>query len=430
MTIATRQFGCLMLCVCLLPISVSGQQFTIPAIEDVPRIDRRSPRPPVQVMRTSAFALKLKSHPVAGKNYVILTDHRDAAYLESLQRLAKHRQGVVLKVEDLTQLAKQESKRTELQKQLADLGVKYLAIAPRATSFRENTLLALWEVLTTLDNDPQLDVYPGILLASTPKSFDRLIQQSIDHQPKTAKTLKPLAISQVRTRSELRSLQKAGILRNVFQSYGIQTPVVAIYTPEAKGAPELKGSRVWNIYTKGPREFVKKFPAQPSQALRESNLVVMHGHGIPGMSCSVDIDAIPIDFPGKVVLSGSCFAASPLKSDLPTMSRAPGGYTVSKRPAFATRCVDQGAIVVFGHMRLSSGFPHLYPVLEQWMAGKTVGEAYQQLINAIMTMRGLRPGNFILADPSAAGRRLPQNILLYVVLGDPALVPVAALSKK
>lgn len=430
MTIATRQFGCLVLCVCLLPISVSGQQLTIPAIEDVPRIDRRSPRPPVQVMRTSAFALKLKSHPVAGKNYVILTDHRDAAYLESLQRLAKHRQGVVLKVEDLTQLAKQKSKRTELQKQLADLGVKYLAIAPRATSFRENTLLALWEVLTTLDNDPQLDVYPGILLASTPKSFDRLIQQSIDHQPKTAKTLKPLAISQVRTRSELRSLQKAGILRNVFQSYGIQTPVVAIYTPEAKGAPELKGSRVWNIYTKGPREFVKKFPAQPAQALRESNLVVMHGHGIPGMSCSVDIDAIPIDFPGKIVLSGSCFAASPLKSDLPTMSRAPGGYTVSKRPAFATRCVDQGAIVFFGHMRLSSGFPHLYPVLEQWLAGKTVGESYQQLMNAIMTMRGLRPGNFILPNPSEAGRRLPQNILLYVVLGDPALVPVAALSKK
>ena len=112
------------------------------------------------------------------------------------------------------------------------------------------------------------------------------------------------------------------------------------------------------------------------------------------------------------------------------MSRAPGGYTVSKRPAFATQCVDQGAIVFFGHMRLSSGFPHLYPVLEQWMAGKTVGESYQQLMNAIMTMRGLRPGNFILADPSTAGRRLPQNILLYVVLGDPALVPVGALSKK
>ena len=430
MTIATRHIGCLILCFLLVPISVNGQQLTIPAIEDVPRLDRRSPRPPVAVLRNSAFALKLKSHSVAGHKYVVLTDHQEEAYLSSLQRLAKHRQGVLLKVEDLTQLPKQASKRTELKKRLLDAQVKYLAIAPRATSFRENTLLALWEVLTTLDADPQLDVYPGILLGSTPKSLARLVQQSIDHQPKTVNTLKPLAISQVRTRSELRSLQKAGILRNVFQSYGIETPVVAIYTPEAKGAPELKGSRVWNIYTKGPREFVKKFPEQPAQALQESSLVVMHGHGIPGMSCSVDIDAIPLDFPGKIILSGSCFAAAPAKSDLPAMSRAPGGYTVSKRPAFATQCVDQGAIVFFGHMRLSSGFPHLYPVLEQWMAGKTVGESYQQLINGIIGMRGYRSGKFIVPDPARAERRLAQNTALYVVLGDPALVPVARLSKK
>ncbi len=320
----------------VMAVAVSGpgaqaQELTIPSIDKVPRIDRSSSRPPVQVLRTSAFALKLKSHAVTGKRYVILTDHQEAAYLEPLNRLAKHREGVLLQVEDLNGLAAERAQRQDLQEKLRDLDVKFLAIAPRTKSYRENTLLALWETLTTLDADPQLDVYPGILLASTPKSLARLVQQSIDYQPQTAKTLKPLAISQVRTRSELRSLQKAGILRNVFQSYGIQTPVVAIYTPESKGAPELKGNRIWNIVTKGPREFVKKFPDEPGQALQDASLVVMHGHGSPGMSCSVDIDAIPLDFPGKIVLSGSCFAASPLKSDLPAMSRAPGGYTVSKK---------------------------------------------------------------------------------------------------
>ena len=427
---ASRVIGFLILCLLLVPRSIGAQELTIPAIKDVPRIDRSSPRPPITVLRNSAFALKLKSHPVVGSKYVILTDHQEEAYLASLQRLAKHHQGLLLKVPDLTQLPKEAAQRTALKKRLLDAQVKYLAIAPRVTSFRENTLLALWEVLTTLDADPQLDVYPGILLASNPKAFDRLIQQSIDHKPKTAKTLKPLAISQVRTRSELRSLQKAGILRNVFQSHGIKTPIVAIYCPAAKGAPELPGDDVWNLATSEPREFVKKFPQEPGQALRNSNLVVMHGHGIPGMSCSVDIDAIPSDFTGKMILSGSCFAASPAKSDLPAMSRAPGGYTVSQRAAFATQSVDQGAIVFFGHMRLSSGFPHLYPVLEQWVAGKSIGESYQQLMNAIMTMRGLRPGNFILPNPSEAGRRLPQNILLYVVLGAPALVPVSGLPKK
>lgn len=416
-----------------LILAVAGgqaQELTIPSIDKVPRIDRSSPRPPVQVLRTSAFALKLKSHLVTGKRYVILTDHQEAAYLEPLNRLAKHHEGVLLQVKDLNVLTVERAQRQDLQEKLRDLDVKFLAIAPRTKSYRENTLLALWETLTTLDDDPQLDVYPGILMASNPKSFARLVQQSIDHQPRTAENVKPLAISQVRTRNELRSLQKAGILRNVFASYGIKTPIVAIYGPEAKGAPELPGDEVWNLAMAGPRKFVTKFPKEPARALQESSLVVMHGHGIPGMSCSVDIDAIPVDFSGKIVLSGSCFSASPVQSDLPAMSRAPGGYTVTKRAAFATHCVDQGSLVFFGHMRLSSGFPHLYPVLEQWLAGKTVGEAYQQLINGIIGMRGYRSGKFIVPDPARAERRLPQNTLLYVVLGDPALVPVSRLSKK
>ena len=416
-----------------LILAVAGgqaQELTIPSIDKVPRINRSSPRPPAQVLRTSAFVLKFKDHPVTGKHYVILTDHQDEVYLKPLYRLAKHREGTLLQVKDLNVLTVERAQRQDLQEKLRDLDVKFLAIAPRTKSYRENTLLALWETLTTLDDDPQLDVYPGILMASNPKSFARLVQQSIDHQPRTAENVKPLAISQVRTRNELRSLQKAGILRNVFASYGIKTPIVAIYGPEAKGAPELPGGEVWNLAMAGPRKFVTKFPEEPARALQESSLVVMHGHGIPGMSCSVDIDAIPVDFSGKIVLSGSCFSASPVQSDLPAMSRAPGGYTVTTRAAFATHCVDQGSLVFFGHMRLSSGFPHLYPVLEQWLAGKTVGEAYQQLINGIIGMRGYRSGKFIVPDPARAERRLPQNTLLYVVLGDPALVPVSRLSKK
>jgi hypothetical protein len=57
-----------------------------------------------------------------------------------------------------------------------------------------------------------------------------------------------------------------------------------------------------------------------------------------------------------------------------------------------------------------------------------VGEAYQQLINAIIDMRGFQPGRYVVEQP-ADQRRLPQNALLYVVFGDPALVPFEALSK-
>ena len=73
---ASRVIGFLILCLLLVPRSIGAQELTIPAIKDVPRIDRSSPRPPITVLRNSAFALKLKSHPVAGSKYVILTDHQ------------------------------------------------------------------------------------------------------------------------------------------------------------------------------------------------------------------------------------------------------------------------------------------------------------------------------------------------------------------
>jgi len=148
----------------------------------------------------------------------------------------------------------------------------------------------------------------------------------------------------------------------------------------------------------------------------------MHGHGIPGMSCGVDIGAIPKQFSAKVVLCGSCFSAVPKKSDFPVMRQAPGGYGVKARDAFAVRAVDSGACVVFGHMRLSQGFPHLFPVLETWMKGKSVGEAYQELMNAIIEIQGTKSGGFVVTG-KPNGRQPRQNILLYVVLGDPAIQP-------
>ena len=146
----------------------------------------------------------------------------------------------------------------------------------------------------------------------------------------------------------------------------------------------------------------------------------MHGHGVPGMSCSVDIQGIPSNLQGKVLLTGSCFSASPKKSDLPEMRDAPGGYTVKKRDAFILRAIDQGAIVAFGHQRLSSGFPHLYPVLENWLEGRTVGEAYQRLINGLINLKEVKSGDFIIREKI---KKPAQNSLLYVVIGDPALRP-------
>ena len=415
-------FTLLVLVICK---SAVAQQFRIPEVGELPRIDRSSPRPANEILRNSAFILKFKAHAPLGDSYVILTDHSAEGYLKPLQQLVRHRKATLIKVADLAEVHQPETLRG-LRGKLAKLKPKYVALAPRMESYRENMLLGMWELLTTLDEDPYLDAFPGILLASTPGEFKGLIDRTVEYRRIPNKELHPFAISQVPSNAETRSLQKAGILRKMFASHGIKTPILAIYTPRAAEAPQLEGEKSWKIRLASKGDFVKSFAPGPQEALRDARLVIMHGHGIPGMSCSVDIEGIPTKSRNEIVLSGSCFSAVPMKSDFPRMSSAPGGYKVAPRPAFAARYIDRGATVFFGHMRLSSGFPHLYPVLEKWLEGASVGEAYQQLINGLIDMRGFRSGSYVVRQP-VQQRRLPQNSLLYVILGDPAIVPFEAL---
>ncbi len=394
-------------------------KFVVPEIADLKRIGK-GVRLTRDDARNSAFVLGTEAHAVDGTQYVILTDHVDAAFLEPLQNLAAHYQGQILSVPDLALLHREPARFTELQNQLQEIGPRYVAIAPRLESFRENMLMGMWELLSTLDNDPEIDAFPGFLIASNASAFSKLIDQSLKHSPVLKGSLKPIAISQVLSDAETRSLQKAAMLRQHFRKNNLETPVVAIYGKKAKAAPRLKGEQVWNLEAPGGGQFVESFSPELSSKLDESNLIIMHGHGIPGMSCSVDIQGIPANLQGKVLMTGSCFSASPSKSDLPEMRDAPGGYTVQKRDAFVLRAIDQGAIVAFGHQRLSSGFPHLYPVLECWLDGNTVGEGYQRLMNGLINLQEVKSGDFVIREKTKKPR---QNSLLYVVIGDPALQP-------
>jgi len=86
------------------------------------------------------------------------------------------------------------------------------------------------------------------------------------------------------------------------------------------------------------------------------------------------------------------------------------------------RAVENGAVVVYAHMAENAGFPHLFPVLEAWMDGLTVGEAYQRLINALIAFDG------ISSDAQSARKVADTNGLLYVIIGDPALQPLVKMT--
>ncbi len=404
-----------------LPKSTSPRSLKIPSIESLLRVDRDH-LPTRQLSSNSEYVLRTQPHEAIGDSYVVLTDHTDSNYLKSLNRLAKHHRGEVIRVKDLARMGESEIER--LRGELRQRKVKWVAIAPRLETFRENTVLGVWELLSSLDDDVQLDCQPGFLVASNYQSFKKLIDQSINYSSISSKDIRPFAISQVQNSTETRSLQKSAMLKSHFKESGIPVPIVAIYGAQADTAPRLPGEQVWNLKVESRKKFVQTMPADATKLLQDSNLVVMHGHGIPGMSCSLDIDGLPADMSGKILLSGSCFSASPVASDLPAMRQAPGGYEVQQRDAFILRAIDNGAVVAFGHQRLSSGFPHLYPVLESWVDGQTVGAGYQQLINALIEFGGFKSGEFLIQKDQKSNKRLPQNRLLYVVIGDPALRPI------
>ena len=393
----------------------------IPDVDDLVRVSGDKP-PTRKVKRNSAYVLQTDEHAVSGNQYVILTDHTDSAYLDSLGRLADHHKGSVIKIDDLATLYSDEESFEKLRLSLIDKQAKWVAIAPRQESFRENMLLGMWKLLSTLDEDPEIDVFPGVLLASSPEAFAKLIDQSIAYRSQPLTSLKPIAISQVSKERELRSLQKSAVLRKLFAKMDVETPIVGIYSERAANAPRLEGEKTWSLKTAGRKKFVKEFPDDVSQAFEDSNLIVMHGHGIPGMSCSVDIEGLPEDLSGKFLFSGSCFSATPMKSDLPPMRRAPGGYDVEKRDAFILRAIDNGALMAFGHQRLSAGFPHLFPVLEDVLAGKSTGQAYQELLNGLFDLKRVDSEKLTIKLP-ASQPRVPQNTFLYVLIGDPALQP-------
>jgi hypothetical protein len=415
---------------------VLGQGLEVPPLSKIRRVERGNfPTPKEQA--TSTFITKTSPHPAIGEGYLILTDLVDKASLEALERLAKFRQGEILRFEDLGRLASFAESRKDLEEKLKAAKPKFVAVAPKAVSYREEVVLALWDVFASLDSDPELDVFPGFLVASDSKGLAGLVDRSIAYKPVAREAVRPFVVGQVVDNGSpegLRSLQKVGILRNYFEDNKIEPSslVVRMYRARKPGTVGTPASREWDVSATVPGGLVEQIPTGARKALEGSNLVAMFGHGAPGKTCSLDVNAFKnLDLSNKVILCGSCFSAAPAKSEFGRMDRDLDDSAMKfDQPRFLDRALEQGAVVFFGHMRLNSGFPHLFPVLEGWMDGLTVGEAYQRLIDSLLANNNFTPDEILLPpgsgrDAKAVGRR---NILLYMVVGDPALSPLRPVS--
>ena len=108
------------------PVSVGG--LDVVPIEKIKRADKETRLSPEEA-QSRMFILKTVPHPTIGDAYVIVTDHADDGYGRAIERLAKHHSGSVIRLEDLTEIARDAQARDKLRNQLSRRG-RVRAVAP------------------------------------------------------------------------------------------------------------------------------------------------------------------------------------------------------------------------------------------------------------------------------------------------------------
>lgn len=397
---------------------VSARSLTIPSIDQLKKASRGVYGPTTSIVKT-------KPHLVNGRNYIIITDHTDATVLEALHQLADYRNGKVIRIADLGQIYKDKKVSEELRSQLLENNVKYVAIAPTITSYRENLHLFFLKLLTSLDSDPDLDAFFGYLMSSTPDGLSSQISRILNYSPLSQDAIKPLSIGAIEDDDSrrYRSYQKAKIIQKMFADKGKASPSVIITTRkkhvERSDFPDLESQGDIAMLPKTDRYIHREFSEPTLASLAENNMLFMFGHGTTNRICGTNINAFAnVDFTNEIVFCGSCMSAAPYHADRLNLD--------SKRhhKRFAFHAMDNGAIMLLGHMALCGGFPKIYPMSELVLEGRSTGEAYQQLMNSLISSSGL-PDYYPDNPPTKrTQKKEAANGLLYVLWGDPALVVV------
>ncbi|MEM0925513.1 MAG: hypothetical protein AAGJ83_05705, partial [Planctomycetota bacterium] len=130
--------------------------WNVPDLHELPRVTRDTPAD-ARARSQSAFILATHPHPSLGTAYGILTDHTDETYLQPLAQFAKARNAVWIKVPSLADLEREPMTVARVQTEIRKAGIGFLAIAPREDTFHETMLVSIWRLLSTLDEDDQVD---------------------------------------------------------------------------------------------------------------------------------------------------------------------------------------------------------------------------------------------------------------------------------
>ncbi len=409
----------------LFVIPAKSATLVVPTPDQIPRV-KPGKIPSLQARRMSCWVQDTKAHQPLGEAYVVLTDVQDQVSTKAVNNLLDHRKGKLLKLGSLKNLSSDPRAREQLRLQLIKLKPRYVAVVPQLQSYRENTLLSLWDVFTRLDEDPYLDVYPGLLVASDAKSLSGLIEKSIGYDA-TKQSKNFFGISQIFDPG-YKSFQKIEVLKGSLKKAGYTSANLTINSipglENRASFPAIAGNNHW-VLQGSRRNPVATLPGPARKKLEKSSLTMLFGHGVPGRIVGMKVDALnPVNFSNQIILSGSCYSGVGTATDC-AMAGPVAGSLDPKLKRFSLTMIDRGAVAVFCHMRLNMGFPHVYPMLETYLENRSLGEYYQRLINAFIEGQGgFTPQWYTKKTPARSAQSRKMNQFLYMQIGDPALVPI------
>ncbi len=270
-----------------------------------------------------------------------------------------------------------------------------------------------------------MDAFPGYLVASDAKSLAGLVERTVSFVPIKEQDIKPVSIGAIEDANTLRyrSYQKAKVIQKMFTDDGSHSPSIIITTKESHTKrddfPDISGGDNIAMLPGSERHTFEELSSPASAVLNQNNMLFMFGHGTTDRICGTRISAYSkIDFSNEIVFCGSCMSATPYLADRLDLS------SKQDNKRFAFHAIDNGAVMLLGHMGLCGGFPKVFPMAELVLEGFSSGEAYQRLMNSLVRKSGI-PEYYPDDPPARASQRDPANGLLYVLLGDPALIPLS-----
>lgn len=300
-----------------------------------------------------------------------------------------------------------------------DLFIKLRTIRPDFVTFvvhperiEANFVGAVFEGLTTLDNDPYLDCSFGYITGATPSYALKLVLNTAvaqSHPDKIAK--KFVAIAHTFEQNDLSPFARQEA--NRFKTYGYKTEQIN----------PIDNSQQW--LSKTDREI---------QKLNGSSLVFLAGHGMGNMSCGITGDKFgDVTLQSAIVVNGTCHSAvTNTRYDSRDRFWTMQATRIKYEESVCLNFIEAGAIGQFASTASSSWQNVAFAITKFFNQGKPLGLALKESLNDKIRKAGI---NKIQIIPFQNGKRSPQalspeknpggiqSISRVILVGDPAYCP-------